>query len=108
MSRATTHAGIAKCGRTSAALLVEEAVRLIAAGADGEWLPSALAAFSRRRPLHVVESRGFPWIEIDSPEDYWRACSDMVGAIDALGESRLASAAARAAAFHSRRTAHYV
>jgi hypothetical protein len=38
----------------------------------------------------------------------WRACSDVLGAIDALGESRPASAAARAAAFHSRRTAHHV
>jgi choline kinase len=100
--------GIVKFGRTGAALLVEEADRLIAAGAVRDWFPSALAAFSRRRPLHVVESRGFPWIEIDCPEDYWRACSEVLGAIDALAESRPASAAARTAAFHSRRTAHHV
>ena len=32
-------------------------------------------------PLHVVETRGFPWTEIDFPEDYWRACGEVLPAI---------------------------
>ena len=43
-----------------------------------------LRAFARRRPLHVVETRGFPWIEIDFPEDYWRACAEVMPAINDL------------------------
>jgi choline kinase len=75
--------GIAKFGRPGTAVLVEEMNRIVGAGALREWLPAAFAAFCRRRPLHVVDSRGFPWIEIDFPEDYWRACTDVLPAIEA-------------------------
>lgn len=98
--------GIAKFGRAGAAVLIEEADRLIVAGGIRDWLPAAFTTFSRRRALHVVESRGFPWIEIDSPDDYWRACSDVLPAIEALGEPRLAPRPATAT--HFGRTAHHV
>jgi choline kinase len=75
--------GIARFGAEGAAVLVEEMGRLVAGGAARAWLPAAFAAFCRRRPLRVVDSRGFPWIEIDFPEDYWRACTDVLPAIDA-------------------------
>ena len=39
----------------------------------------------RPKCLARVETRGFPWMEIDSPEDYWRACSDVLPALDDLG-----------------------
>ena len=26
--------------------------------------------------------RGFPWIEIDSPNDYWRACTHIAPVLD--------------------------
>jgi choline kinase len=93
--------GIAKFGAAGAAVLVDEMARLIAAGATRAWVPAAFDAFCRLRPLHVVESRGFPWIEIDLPEDYWRACTDVLPAIDAVAElrpQRPAAAAATAAA----------
>lgn len=73
--------GIAKFGAAGAAILVEELTEALADGAVREWLPRAFAAFARRRPLHVVETRGFPWTEIDSPEDYWRACAEVLPAI---------------------------
>jgi L-glutamine-phosphate cytidylyltransferase len=75
--------GIAKFGESGARLLRHEIEALVGAGATNEWLPAAFAAFAARRALHVVESRGFPWIEIDFPEDYWRACSEVLPAIDA-------------------------
>jgi choline kinase len=93
--------GIAKFGPAGAAVLVEELSRLVAGGAVRAWLPEAFAAFSGRRPLRVVESRGYPWIEIDFPEDYWRACTEILPAIDALesaGVARLPLPAARSAA----------
>ena len=74
--------GIGKFGAAGAAVLVEELTRVLSAGGRREWLPRAFARFASRRPLHVVETRGLPWIEIDSPEDYWRACADVLPAID--------------------------
>jgi choline kinase len=75
--------GIAKFGEDGTAVLVEELSAIVAGGGVRDWLPRAFAAFSRRRPLHAIDDRGFPWIEIDFPEDYWRACSDVLPAIEA-------------------------
>jgi len=102
--------GVAKFGRSGAAALVEELRRVVDAAAVHEWLPAAFSAFCRRRPLWAVESRGFPWIEIDFPEDYWRACSEVLPAIEALDDARsLAPATARAVTnAASGRTIHHV
>jgi len=75
--------GIVKFGSDGAAVMVEVLNEIVAAGGSREWLPRAFAAFVERRPLHVVDTRGFPWIEIDFPEDYWRACSEVLPAIEA-------------------------
>jgi choline kinase len=96
--------GIAKFGRPGAAVLVEEMNRIVGAGALREWLPAGFAAFCRRRPLHVVDSRGFPWIEIDFPEDYWRACTDVLPAIEAPAPA--SGTVPRLDAAASGRTAH--
>lgn len=76
--------GIARFSAAGAAVLVEELSRLVAAGAERAWLPAAFAAFAARRPLYAVPTRGYPWIEIDSPEDYWRACEDVLPAVEPL------------------------
>lgn len=73
--------GIAKFGADGARLLVDEMGELVAHGGAREWLPRAFDAFAKRRPLRVVETRGYPWIEVDSPEDYWRACAEVLPAI---------------------------
>ena len=71
---------------------------------------AAFAAFVRRRPLYVVETRGYPWIEIDFPEDYWRACADILPALGEIEPNadrrRGPLAPGRAAA--SGRTLHHV
>jgi choline kinase len=46
---------------------------LIQNGASRSWAPRAFLEFAKQRPLHVVGTRGFPWIEIDFPQDYRRA-----------------------------------
>jgi len=78
--------GIAKFGVDGAAVLIEELDRLVFSGGTRHWLPAAFAPFARRRPLYVVESRGFPWIDIDFPEDYWHACHAVMPDIDAVPE----------------------
>jgi choline kinase len=104
--------GIAKFGAAGAAVLVEELSNAVADGGQRHWLPAAFAAFARRRPLHVVETRGFPWTEIDSPEDYWRACAEVLPAIierHAAGERPVRTPASRlAAADRPRSPQHHV
>jgi choline kinase len=65
--------GIVKFGRAGAQLLVEEMQTLVEAGELKAWVPRAFKAFAEKRPLHVIGTRGYPWIEIDFPEDYRRA-----------------------------------
>jgi choline kinase len=74
--------GIARFSPTGADLLVREMDRLIAAGGFREWAPRAFQSFAERRPLHAVGTRGLPWIEIDFPEDYRRAASEILPLIE--------------------------
>ena len=74
--------GIAKFGADGAGVLIEEMTALVNGGALMAWLPEAFRRFSARRSLHAVDPRGFPWTEIDSPQDYWRACTQVAPALD--------------------------
>jgi L-glutamine-phosphate cytidylyltransferase len=65
--------GIAKFGVDGARLITEAMDTLIAGGDHKAWVPRAFKAFAERRPLHAIGTRGFPWTEIDFPEDYRRA-----------------------------------
>jgi choline kinase len=65
--------GIVKFGPAGARLLIEKMDALVAAGEVKAWVPRAFKAFADERPLHVIGTRGYPWIEIDFPEDYRRA-----------------------------------
>jgi hypothetical protein len=63
--------------------------RIVEVEGHSAWAPRAFAEFSRRRPLHAVDSRGFPWTEIDFPEDYWRACAQVLPAIESSDGMRI-------------------
>jgi choline kinase len=65
--------GMVKFGVQGAKILVEEMDALVAGGNHKAWVPRAFKAFAERRPLHVIGTRGFPWTEIDFPDDYRRA-----------------------------------
>ena len=80
--------GIVKFGPRGAALLVEIMDRLVAAGGLRAWAPRAFREFAQVRPLHAIGTRGFPWIEIDFPEDYRRAVRDILPQIDRDGGDR--------------------
>jgi choline kinase len=96
--------GIGRFGATGARVLVEQLNRLVSAGAVRDWLPRAFHEFCAVRPLHAIDSRGYPWIEIDFPDDYWRACSEVLPAI----ELNATTAPVTAAAAGSGRTLRHV
>ena len=54
----------------------------VAAGGMRDWAPRAFADFAKADALHAVGTRGFPWTEIDFPEDYRRAVEEILPAID--------------------------
>ena len=55
----------------------------VSAGGLRDWAPRAFGDFARVRPLHAVGTRGYPWTEIDFPEDYERAVREILPAIEA-------------------------
>jgi len=61
---------------------------IVAAGRRRDWAPKAFGTFAAERPLHAIGTRGYPWIEIDFPEDYQRAVREVLPAIESLVESR--------------------
>jgi L-glutamine-phosphate cytidylyltransferase len=65
--------GIVKFGASGARFLEQQMASLVENGALRSWAPRAFLEFAKRRSLHVVGTRGFPWTEIDFPEDYLRA-----------------------------------
>lgn len=74
--------GIVKFGPQSAPRLLEILDRIVAEGRLREWAPQAFAEFAQERPLYALGTRGYPWIEIDFPEDYQRAIREVLPAID--------------------------
>ncbi len=75
--------GIVKFGAEGASTLVGIMDRLVGEGRLREWAPRACRELAQVRPLHAIGTRGFPWIEIDFPEDYERAVSEILPLIDA-------------------------
>jgi choline kinase len=74
--------GVVKFGRTGARLLGSLLDQRVAGGGLRDWAPKAFGDFARIRPLHTVGTRGYPWTEIDFPEDYERAVRDILPAIE--------------------------
>ena len=74
--------GIVKFGARGAVALVDIMDRIVADGRLREWAPRAFSAFAAVHPLHAIGTRGLPWIEIDFPEDYERARSEVLPAIE--------------------------
>jgi choline kinase len=70
--------GIVKFGPSGAALLTAQMDLLVAEGNLRAWAPRAFHEFAGSRHLHVISTRGYPWIEIDFPEDYNRAVEEIL------------------------------
>jgi choline kinase len=73
--------GIAKFGAASAPRLIARLDDIVQSGRLREWAPRAFAAFAREAPLYALGTRGLPWTEIDTPEDYERALTEVFPAM---------------------------
>jgi L-glutamine-phosphate cytidylyltransferase len=69
-------------GENGARMLADLLDARVATGNLRDWAPKAFGDFARLRPLHVIGTRGFPWTEIDFPEDYERAVREVLPAIE--------------------------
>ena len=74
--------GVLRFDASAVQTLVEKLDGIVAAGGRRDWAPRAFAAFAAERPLYAIGTRGYPWTEIDFPEDYERALRDVLPQID--------------------------
>jgi choline kinase len=74
--------GVVKFGRDGARALVNCLDQRVIGGGLRDWAPKAFGDFARIRPLHAIGTRGYPWTEIDFPEDFERAVRDVLPAIE--------------------------
>lgn len=58
----------------AAQVLFRQAAELVAAGQRNTWMAAAVERVARHCPLYGVDIGDLPWIEIDYPEDFERAC----------------------------------
>jgi len=84
--------GVVKFGADGAQLLASILDERVAAGGLRDWAPRAFAEFAGIRRLHAIGTRGYPWTEIDFPEDYQRAVSEILPAIEADRRASLSPA----------------
>jgi choline kinase len=92
MDPAEAHAenlGIVKFGPASAPGVVNILDRIVGEGGLRDWAPRAFREYAQTRPLRAIATRGYPWIEIDFPEDYARAVSETLPAIEDLTITRM-------------------
>ena len=74
--------GIVKFSAAGARALISYMDELLATGAKKDWAPRAFREFALHHPLHALSTGGLPWIEIDFPEDYERAVTEIYPRIE--------------------------
>jgi L-glutamine-phosphate cytidylyltransferase len=65
--------GILKLTRETAEATAAAAAALIASGQERAWLAEAINLVADEHPIECIDVEGWPWIEIDFPEDLTRA-----------------------------------
>jgi choline kinase len=75
--------GIVKFSAEGARRLVAVLDRIVASGRLRDWAPRAFGEFARSEPLYAIGTRGLPWTEIDTPDDYHYAVNTVFPAIEA-------------------------
>jgi choline kinase len=79
--------GIVRFGDAGAAQLWRHADAIVGSGSLRDWAPRAFGAFARERALFAIGTRGLPWTEIDTPDDYRYASTQVFPAIkDAVAD----------------------
>lgn len=65
--------GILKLTRDTAEATAAAAAALIGSGRERAWLAEAVNLVADEHPIECIDIEGWPWIEIDFPEDLTRA-----------------------------------
>jgi choline kinase len=73
--------GIVKFSASGARQLMPMMTELVESGHLSAWAPRAFQAFARRHPLYAIGTRGLPWTEIDTPDDYRHGLENVYPAI---------------------------
>ena len=74
--------GIAKFGPSGAKLIIRHMARILSRGDYHAWVPQAFQAFAEGQSLFAISTAGYPWIEIDFPEDYHKARLEILPRIE--------------------------
>jgi len=85
--------GLVKFSAAGAGDLIALLDQRVAAGGLRDWAPRAFSDFARDHDLFAIGTRGYPWTEIDFPEDYERAVNEVLPAIEGGEGMRLPLAA---------------
>ena len=59
--------------RPASRLRPGQAHAIVNAGGEQAWLATAINSVAVEHPIRCVDVAGWPWVEIDFPEDLWRA-----------------------------------
>jgi choline kinase len=78
--------GILRLSRETAESTAAAAAALIAAGHEREWLAEAINFSAADHPITCVDVEGWPWVEIDFPEDLARAREEVLPRVAAALE----------------------
>lgn len=73
--------GIVKFSPPGASRLVDLMSDIVESGSVTDWAPRAFAAFAEVEPLYAIGTRGLPWTEIDTAEDYAFAVREIYPAV---------------------------
>ena len=73
--------GIVKFGARGSSRLTALLDRIVGSGHVRDWAPRAFREFAQDAPLYAIGTRGLPWTEIDTPEDYEHALRSVFPAI---------------------------
>jgi len=78
--------GLLRLSRETAESTAAAAAALIAAGHEREWLAEAINVAAADHPITCVDIEGWPWVEIDFPEDLARAREEVLPRVAAALE----------------------
>jgi L-glutamine-phosphate cytidylyltransferase len=82
--------GILKFGAEGGRRLIDQLDALIGGGLVNAWAPRAFRALASAWPLRAIDTAGWPWTEIDFPEDLARAREVIAPAIGLRAQRRAA------------------
>jgi len=74
--------GMVRFDRPAVPTILRHMDAIVEGGSRRDWAPRAFEAFANEQPLYAIGTRGFPWSEIDFPEDYERAIRDVLPSIE--------------------------